>query len=118
MNMVPYRSTDMLLFILNSLKRASLKLLSPEATLSKLIGAARYPCFLYHAYTCYCTQYFKRNFNSIPYKKLREGQIAVQVFSFNLLGDKDNFYSVDDLYSREIAISQKLISYTKTSAAH
>ena len=46
-------------------------------------------------------------------KKLREGQIAVQVFSFNLLGDKDNFYSVDDLYSREIAISQKLISYTK-----
>lgn len=43
-------------------------------------------------------------------KKLREGQIAVQVFSFNLLGDKDNFYSVDDLYSREIAISQKLIS--------
>ena len=56
---------------------------------------------------------FKRNFNAIPYKKLREGQIAVQVFSFNLLGDKDNFYSVDDLYSREIAISQKLISYTK-----
>ena len=47
-------------------------------------------------------------------KKLREGQIAVQVFSFNLLGDKDNFYSVDDLYSREIAISQKLISYTKS----
>lgn len=46
-------------------------------------------------------------------KKLREGQIAVQVFSFNLLGDKDNLYSVDDLYSREIAISQKLISYTK-----
>lgn len=46
-------------------------------------------------------------------KKLWEGQIAVQVFSFNLLGDKDNFYSVDDLYSREIAISQKLISYTK-----
>lgn len=45
--------------------------------------------------------------------KLREGQIAVQVFSFNLLGDKDNFYSADDLYSREIAISQKLISYTK-----
>ena len=37
----------------------------------------------------------------------------MQVFSFNLLGDKDNFYSVDDLYSREIAISQKLISYTK-----
>ena len=46
-------------------------------------------------------------------KKLQECQIAVQVFSFNLLGDKDNFYSVDDLYSREIAISQKLISYTK-----
>lgn len=45
--------------------------------------------------------------------KLREGQIAVQVFSFNLLGDKDNFYSADDLYSRKIAISQKLISYTK-----
>ena len=46
-------------------------------------------------------------------KKLQECQIAVQVFSFNLLGDKDNFYSVDDLYSKEIAISQKLISYTK-----
>lgn len=45
--------------------------------------------------------------------KLLEGQIAVQVFSFNLLGDKDNFYSADDLYSRKIAISQKLISYTK-----
>ena len=46
-------------------------------------------------------------------KKLQECQIAVQVFSFNLLEDKDNFYSVDDLYSREITISQKLISYTK-----
>lgn len=46
-------------------------------------------------------------------KNLQECQIAVQVFSFNLLGEKDNFYSVDDLYSREIAISQKLISYTK-----
>lgn len=46
-------------------------------------------------------------------KNLQECQIAVQVFSFNLLGDKDNFYSVDDLYSKEIAISQKLISYTK-----
>lgn len=45
--------------------------------------------------------------------KLQECQIAVQVFSFNLLEDKDNFYSVDDLYSREITISQKLISYTK-----
>lgn len=47
-------------------------------------------------------------------KNLQECQIAVQVFSFNLLGEKDNFYSVDDLYSREIAISQKLISYTKS----
>ena len=46
-------------------------------------------------------------------KRLQECQIAVQVFSFNLLGDKDNFYSVDDLYSKEIATSQKLISYTK-----
>lgn len=46
-------------------------------------------------------------------KNLQECQIAIQVFSFNLLGEKDNFYSVDDLYSREIAISQKLISYTK-----
>lgn len=45
--------------------------------------------------------------------KLQECQIAVQVFSFNLSEDKDNFYSVDDLYSREITISQKLISYTK-----
>lgn len=46
-------------------------------------------------------------------KRLQECQIAVQVFSFNLLSDKENFYSVDDLYSKEIAISQKLISYTK-----
>lgn len=46
-------------------------------------------------------------------KQLQECQIAVQVFNFNLLADKENFYSVDDLYSKEIAISQKLISYTK-----
>lgn len=46
-------------------------------------------------------------------KELQASQIAVQVFSFNLLDDKDSFYSVDDLYSKKIAISQKLISYTK-----
>ena len=46
-------------------------------------------------------------------KRLQECQIAVQVFSFNLLNNRDDFYSVDDLYSKEIAITQKLISYTK-----
>lgn len=46
-------------------------------------------------------------------KRLQDCQIAVQVFSFNLLSEKDNFYSVDDLYSKEIAAAQKLISYTK-----
>ncbi len=47
-------------------------------------------------------------------KRLQDSQIAIQVFSFNLLTNRDEFYSVDDLYSQEIAISQKLISYTKS----
>ena len=46
-------------------------------------------------------------------KRLQECQIAVQVFSFSLLNNREDFYSVDDLYSKEITITQKLISYTK-----
>lgn len=41
-------------------------------------------------------------------------QIAVQVFDFNLFSDKASIYSVDDLYSKEISITQKLLNYAKS----
>lgn len=47
-------------------------------------------------------------------KRLRESQIAIQVFSFSLLTAKEDFFAVDDLYSQQIAISQRLISYAKS----
>jgi len=46
-------------------------------------------------------------------KALKDNQIAVQVFDYDLYGKEDSMYSVDDLYSREIIVSQKLIAYAK-----
>lgn len=46
--------------------------------------------------------------------RVQESQIAVQVFDFNLFADKDSSYSVDDLYGKEISITQKLLSYAKS----
>ncbi|MDO5787633.1 MAG: hypothetical protein Q4P09_08000 [Phascolarctobacterium sp.] len=46
--------------------------------------------------------------------RVQESQIAVQVFDFNLLAEKDTIYSVDDLYGKEITITQKLLSYAKS----
>ncbi len=44
---------------------------------------------------------------------LRDNQIAVQVFDYDLYGKEDSLYSVDDLYSKEIIVSQQLIAYAK-----
>ena len=46
-------------------------------------------------------------------KALRDEQIAVQVFDYDLHGQDDSMCSLDDLYSREIIVSQKLIAYAK-----
>lgn len=46
--------------------------------------------------------------------RVQESQIAVQVFDCNLFADKDYSYSVDDIYSKEISITQKLLSYAKS----
>ena len=45
--------------------------------------------------------------------RVQESQIAVQIFDFNLFA-KDSAYSVDDIYSKEINITQKLLTYAKS----
>ena len=46
-------------------------------------------------------------------KQAINSQIAVQVFDFDLYGNEYDYYSVDDLYAREITIMKKLIEYSK-----
>jgi DNA-binding MarR family transcriptional regulator len=45
--------------------------------------------------------------------RLKDAQIAVQVFDFELYTDNEKFYSMDDLYNEESKMFQKLISYAK-----
>lgn len=45
--------------------------------------------------------------------RVQESQIAVQVFDFNLFA-KDSTCSIDDIYSKEIDITQKLLTYAKS----
>lgn len=46
-------------------------------------------------------------------KKASNSQIAVQVFDFDIYANEYDYYSVDDLYAREITIMKKLIEYSK-----
>ena len=46
-------------------------------------------------------------------KQAINSQIAVQVFDFDLYGNEYDYYSVDDLYAREITLMKKLIEYSK-----
>lgn len=46
-------------------------------------------------------------------KKASNSQIALQVFDFDIYANKYDYYSVDDLYAREITIMKKLIEYSK-----
>ncbi len=45
--------------------------------------------------------------------RVQESQIAVQTFDFNLFA-KDSSYTIDDIYSKEINIAQKLLTYAKS----
>lgn len=47
-------------------------------------------------------------------RRLRDAQIAVQVFDFELYTDNEKFYSMDDLYNEESKLFQRLIGYAKT----
>lgn len=45
---------------------------------------------------------------------VKDAQIAVQVFEFDLLTDDEKIYSTDDMYNEELQLTQKLIAYAKT----
>ncbi|MDU4962220.1 MAG: hypothetical protein E6X17_16305 [Sporomusaceae bacterium] len=47
-------------------------------------------------------------------QRLKDAQIAVQVFDFELLSDTEKFYSMDDIYNEESKLFQRLIGYAKT----
>lgn len=44
---------------------------------------------------------------------VKDAQIAVQVFEFDILTDDEKIYSTDDIYNKEIQLTQKLIAYAK-----
>lgn len=44
---------------------------------------------------------------------VKDAQIAVQVFEFDILTDDEKIYSTDDIYYEEIKLTQKLITYAK-----
>lgn len=46
-------------------------------------------------------------------KYLSAAQTAIQVFRFDLYSSQNNSYFVDDIYSKELIITQKLIAYSK-----
>lgn len=46
-------------------------------------------------------------------KYLSAAQTAIQVFSFNIYQFNSSAYSVDDIYSKQLAVTQKLITYSK-----
>lgn len=46
-------------------------------------------------------------------KEATNSQIAVQVFEFDIYANEYDYYSVDDLYAREITIMKKLIEYSR-----
>ncbi len=45
--------------------------------------------------------------------RIAEGQVAVQVFDFDIYAKEYDYYSVDDLYAREITFMKVLIEYSK-----
>lgn len=56
---------------------------------------------------------FYNMLNRFDLQIVRDAQIAVQVFEFDILNDNETVYSTDEIYNEEIKLTQKLIAYAK-----
>lgn len=56
---------------------------------------------------------FYNMLNRFDLQIVKDAQIAVQVFEFDILNDNETVYSTDEIYNEEIKLTQKLIAYAK-----